>query len=84
MGWPGDEATLICTYSSIHVCNFEDLQFCDLCILVIALEQMCKEQQGVFQSQDLRKVLPNDDRFEHSLHSVLSSVYHWHRGGMLI
>ena len=46
-------------------------------------ESECKRQQGLSPGQELRKVLPCDDRSEHLLHSVHGSADHWSRGGML-
>ena len=42
----------------------------------------CKKQQGLSPGQELWKVLPNDDRFEHLLHSMHGSADHWPSGGM--
>jgi hypothetical protein len=49
---------------------------------LILTECKFKKQQGLSPGQELWKVFPNDDCFEHLLHSVHGSADHWPRGGM--
>ena len=45
-------------------------------------ESKCKRQQGLSPGQELRKVLPCDDRFERLIHSLRGCAGHWSRVGM--
>ena len=55
---------------------------CDMMSLTLS-EFKCKRQQGLSPGQELRKILPYDDCFEHPLHSVHGSADHWPCGGLL-
>ena len=55
---------------------------CDMMLLTLS-EFKCKRQQGLSPGQELRKILPYDDCFEHPLHSVHGSADHWPCGGLL-
>ena len=60
--------------TTFHIYNLMSLTFSEF---------KRKKQQGLSPGQELRKILPYDDRFEHSLHPVHGCDDHWRHSGLL-